>query len=180
MSWGATTRGTEGLSGDLLVAVELGTQRGLNALGIKGAELVQENIRTPYNGLPPAVCFENLVSNIGFSFVREASICREIIGVSPSVQAFNYAAPVETGARPHMPPAAELVSWVKKKFGIEDEKQATSIAFAVSKNISKRGTQGHEMFSRALEALEPLAPDAMTHNLAVAFAEYGFPVRGAA
>jgi hypothetical protein len=67
-----------------------------------------------------------------------------------------------------------LLAWVQKKFGIEDEKQALSMAFAVAKSISKRGTQGHEMFSRALEALEPIAPAVLERELALAFAAHGF------
>jgi hypothetical protein len=158
-------------------AVAEGTQAGLEALGVKGAEIVQENIRTPYGALPPAVAFGNLAASVVSNFVREASICREIIGVSPNVGADVYAAPVETGARPHMPPASALLAWVQKKFGVEDEKQALGIAFAIAKNISKKGTQGHEMFSRALEAIEPMVTPAMEHELALAFAAHGFAGR---
>jgi hypothetical protein len=155
-------------------AVREGTQTGLEALGVKGAEMVQENIRTPYGALPAAVAFGNLAGSIMSLFVREVSMCREIISVSPNVGSDIYAAPVETGARPHMPPASALLAWVQKKFGIEDEKQALSMAFAVAKSISKRGTQGHEMFSRALEALEPIAPAVLERELALAFAAHGF------
>jgi len=158
----------------MIAAIEQGTQAGLEALGIKGAEMVQENIRTPYNSLPPAVAFGNLVASVFSSFVREATMCREIIGVSPNVGADVYAAPVETGTSPHMPPASALLPWIQKKFGIEDEKQALSMAFAVAKSIAKKGTQGHQMFSRGLEALEPLAAPVLERELAVAFAAHGF------
>src|ERR1035437_2111807 len=174
MAWGAQIRGTEGLEGEMLAAVEQGTQTGLEALGVKGTQMVQENIGTPYNSLPPAVAFGNLIASVISKFVREASMFREIIGVSPNVGADVYAAPVETGAVPHFPPASALLPWVQKKFGIEDEKQALSIAFAIAKNISRRGTRGHEMFSRALEALEPMVPAVTERDIALAFAAHGF------
>lgn len=158
----------------MLAATQEGTQAGLEALGVKGAEMVQENITTPYGALPPAVCFGNLAASITSLFVREATMCREIIGVSPNVGADVYAAPVETGARPHMPPASALLPWIQKKFGIEDEKQALSMAFAVAKSMAKKGTQGHEMFSRALESLEPMAAPILEHNIALAFTAHGF------
>ena len=158
----------------MLAAVEQGTQAGLEVLGIKGAEMVQENIRTPYGALPPAVAFGNLAGSVVSKFVREATMCREVIGVSPNVGADVYAAPVETGTRPHMPPASALLAWVQKKFGVEDEKQALGIAFAIAKKMSKRGTQGHQMFSRALEGLEPMVTPVMERELAIAFAAHGF------
>jgi hypothetical protein len=174
MAWTAQIRGTEGLEPKMQAAVQQGTRAGLESLGIKGAEMVQENIRTPYNGQPPAVAFGNLAGSIMSLFVREATMCREIIGVNPSVGADVYAAPVETGTRPHMPPASALLPWIQKRFGIEDEKQALSMAFAVAKSIAKKGTQGHQMFSRGLDALEPLAAPILERELAVAFAAHGF------
>ncbi len=158
----------------MVAAFQEGTQAGLEALGVKGAEMVQEFIRTPYGALPPAVAFGNLAASLVATFKREASMCTEIIGVSPAVGADVYAAPVETGARPHMPPPSALLPWVQKKFGIEDEKQAMSMAFAISMAIKKRGTQGHQMFSRTLEGIEPLVPEAMEQAIGAAFAAHGF------
>ena len=178
MAWGAQIRGTEGLDGEMLAAVQEGTQSGLEVLGVKGVEIVEENITTPYGSLPPAVAFGNLAASIVSSFVREATMCREIIGVSPNVGANVYAAPVETGTRPHMPPASALLPWVQKKFGFENEKQAMSMAFAIAMSIRKKGTQGHQMFSRGLETLEPMCPAVMERELALAFAAHGF--KGAA
>jgi hypothetical protein len=174
MAWGAKITGVENLAPEMTAAYELGVRAGLEAIGIKGAEMVQEFIATPYGALPPAVAFGNLAASIVSSFVREATMCREIIGVSPAVGADVYAAPVETGARPHMPPASALVPWVQKKFGIDDEKKALSLAFAIATSMKKKGTQGHEMFSRTLTALEPLAPEILEHYIAAAFAEHGF------
>jgi hypothetical protein len=174
MAWTAKISGEENLAPEMRAAYEAGVQAGLEALGVKGAEMVVENIVTPYNGLPPAVCFGNLAASVVSEFVREASMVTEIVGVSPNVGADVYAAPVETGARPHFPPASALVPWVQKKFGIDDEKQALGVAFAISKKMSQRGTQGHFMFARALDALEPLAVPVLDHNIAMAFAAHGF------
>ncbi len=174
MTWTANITGTDEVAPEMRAAVEEGTQAGLEALGVKGAEIVQEFISTPYNGQPPAVAFGNLVGSVNALFVREATMCREVIGVGPTLGADVYAAPVETGTRPHMPPASALVPWVQKKLGIEDEKQALGLAFAIAKTIAKRGTQGHEMFSRGLESLEPLAVPALEAAIADALAAHGF------
>jgi hypothetical protein len=174
MAWTAQIRGEENLAPELRAAYEAGVQAGLESLGVKGAEMVVENITTPYNGLPPAVCFGNLAGSVVPSFVREVSMFTELIGVSPSVGADVYAAPVETGSRPHFPPASALLPWVQKKFGVDDEKKALSIAFAISKKMSQRGTQGHMMFARALETLEPMVAPVIEHELAVAFTARGF------
>jgi hypothetical protein len=97
-----------------------------------------------------------------------------IVGVGPQLGADKYAAPVETGAVPHMPPPDALIPWVMKKFDIEDGKDALSAAFAVAMSIRKKGTQGHEMFSRALTDLEPLAVPVLEHEIALAFERFGF------
>lgn len=174
MTWSAQIRGVENLTPEMEQAFRVGVQRGLEALGAKGAEMVQENIATPYGDQPPAVAFGNLYASITPTFVREATMCTEIIGVSPNVGADLYAAPVETGTRPHMPPASALLPWVQKKFSDIDEKSALSLAFAIAKTIQKRGTQGHFMFERALEALEPMAPEALEAAIAQVFREMGF------
>jgi hypothetical protein len=179
-AWTAHISGIENLAPEMLAAVGVGTQAGLEALGVKGAQMVQENITTPFGALPPAVASGNLAASIVSMFVREASLCREIISVSPSVGADVYAAPVETGARPHMPPVSALLPWIQKKFGIEDEKQAMSLAWAVATSMRKKGTQGHEMFSRALADLEPLAVPILEREIAVAFANAGFVAGGEA
>ena len=162
-------------------AAHEGIQAGLEELGIKGADMVQQNIKTPFDGKPPAVCFGNLAGSINSAFQWVGDIAHEIVGVGTQLGADRYAAPVETGAAPHMPPPSALLPWVQKKFEIEDEKHALSVAFAVALQIRKRGTQGHEMFSRALTDLEPLAVPALEKNIALAFARHGFtPLEGMA
>ena len=70
MAWGAKISGTEGLEPAMLAATQEGTQAGLEALGVKGTEMVEENIKTPYGSQPPAVAFGNLAAGVVSSFVR--------------------------------------------------------------------------------------------------------------
>lgn len=174
MAWGAKITGVEELAPEMRAAAREGTQAGLEALGMKGVEMVQQNIATPFDGKPPAVCFGNLIGSVFSAFQPLPDGAREIIGVGPSLHADRYAAPVETGARPHFPPPSALLPWVQKKFGFEDEKEALSMAFAVAKSIAKKGTLGHFMFQRTLVDIEPLAPPAMEKEIAIAFARHGF------
>jgi hypothetical protein len=174
MAWGAKIQGVENQAPEIQAAVREGVQLGMEEIGIKGAEMVQQNIATPYEGKPAAVCFGNLEASIVSKFQWLGDAAHEIIGVNPQLGADRYAAPVETGARPHMPPPSSLLLWVQKKFGIDDEKEALSVAFAVAKNQAKRGTQGHQMFSRALEELKPIVPGALEKNIAIALARHGF------
>lgn len=174
MAFGAQIRGPESTTPQLLAAMHEGTQSGMEVLGVKGEEMVRENIATPFNGLPPAVCFGNLAGSITSQFQWLPDAALEIVGVSPQMGADRYAPAVETGAVPHMPPVDALLPWVAKKFDVEDEKQARSIAFAVAMKIKKRGTGGHQMFSRALEALEPLAVPVLEQQIAMALGRHGF------
>lgn len=174
MAWTAKILGADEVAPAMREAVETGTAKGLERLGVKCAQIVQENILSPYGGKPAAKATGNLAGSITASFTREATMMREVIGVRPVNQANVYAAPVETGTRPHMPPVSALVLWVKQKFHDVDEKSAVSIAWAVAKKISKVGTSGHEMFSRALAEIEPIAPDWIGAEIDAALAEAGF------
>jgi len=174
MAWSAKVTGVAEVAPEMRAAVAEGTQGGLEKLGVKGAEMVQQNITTPFDGKPPAVCFGNLAGSIVSSFQLLDGLFREVIGVGPTLHADQYAAPVETGARPHMPPPSALLPWVQKKFGLENEKEALSVAFAVARKIAQRGTQGHQMFSRALAELEPLAAPALEAEIALALSRHGF------
>jgi hypothetical protein len=64
-----------------------------------------------------------------------------------------YAEAVELGTKPHFPPIAPLVDWVIQKLGVP-EKDARGVAFLVARKISRVGTKGHHMFSRALDKQE--------------------------
>lgn len=178
--WGAKITGVAEVAPELRAAVEEGVQLGLEALGVKGADIVQRNITTPFDGKPPAVAFGNLAGSIVSEFQPLPDMAREIVGVSPALHADQYAAPVETGARPHMPPPSALIPWVMKKFDVDNEKQAASVAFAVARKIAQRGTAGHMMFSRGLDELEPMAAPTLEHEIALSLARHGFAEIGGA
>jgi len=61
-----------------------------------------------------------------------------------------YAAPVELGTKPHMPPIAPLVDWVTAVLGIE-EPEAKTVAFKIARKISKKGTKGNFAYRDAFE-----------------------------
>lgn len=65
----------------------------------------------------------------------------------------NYAVPVELGTKPHFPPLQPLVDWVEVVLGLEG-KEATSAAFAIARNISKKGTKGKFMFRDGFKVSE--------------------------
>jgi hypothetical protein len=85
-----------------------------------------------------------------------------------------YAAPVETGTRPHFPPPSALVPWVKQRFSPGDEKEALSIAFAIARAIAKRGTKGVFMFERTYKQLEQEIPGIAEAEIAKAITAAGF------
>ena len=61
-----------------------------------------------------------------------------------------YGAAIEYGTKPHFPPIAPLVFWVEKRLGLTG-KEAKSVAFAIARKISKKGTYGTHMFQYAFE-----------------------------
>lgn len=78
----------------------------------------------------------------GSVFFEPRRGAEEMTGVVGTPSA--YALPVEDGARPHMPPVEPLVLWVRRKFGITDDDQAVSVAWAVARTIKKRGTKRYQ------------------------------------
>lgn len=65
--------------------------------------------------------------------------------------ALSYAAAVESGSKPHMPPIAPLEAWVRQKLGVKD-KEAESVARRIAWKIKHHGTKGAFMFRDALAA----------------------------
>jgi len=61
----------------------------------------------------------------------------------------SYAAAVEYGTKPHMPPSNALRYWAKRKLGNEQ------LAYAVARRIAQRGTKPHRMFRNALSFHAP-------------------------
>lgn len=60
-----------------------------------------------------------------------------------------YAAFVEFGTDPHMPPVAPISKWARKKLGLS-EKEARSAAWAIAKKISSEGTEPQPFFRDAI------------------------------
>jgi phage gpG-like protein len=61
----------------------------------------------------------------------------------------SYAAAIEYGTKPHMPPSNELKYWARRKLGNE------KLAYAIARKIAQRGTKPHRMFRNALSARAP-------------------------
>jgi hypothetical protein len=166
MSWTAQINGLTGLSPELQAAARLGIHDGMELLGVEGQRMVQDNIASPFNGKPAAMDTQVYLNSIVSDVYDEQALTRLVVGVSQTGGADKYAAPVETGARPHMPPVEALVPWVMRKLDPKDEKQALSIAWAIATKMRKQGTTGHEDFERALIDLEPMAPPILERAIA--------------
>lgn len=81
-----------------------------------------------------------------------ASTPAGVLGIVGSSQA--SALFVELGTRPHMPPVAAMVPWVKAVLGIADPKEIKRVAFLVARKIARRGTPAQRPMSRAVEATQ--------------------------
>lgn len=173
MSWTAQIHGLDNLSPDLEMEARLGVHDGLELLGVEGQRMVQDNIATPFDGKPPAVDTANLINSVESAVTDGEPVSSLVIGVGQALGADKYAAPVETGARPHMPPIEALIPWVMRKFNVVEEKKATSLAWAVAAKIKQQGTMGHEMFERANVDLEPLAVPILEQAIAARIGAVG-------
>lgn len=149
---------------ELKAAMMAGIPIGLEKIGLRGVPLVQDHTPVGATG--------NLFGGVFAEFHQEGPVMEEIIGVHPPAD--MYAGPVELGTRPHFPPPSALLLWVQKKLHIEDEKEALSVAFAISKSIAKRGTQGQHMFDQAFAQLQLEAPGIMEREIAVSIEAAGF------
>ena len=143
--------GLDKVTAEIRAAIGTGIEQGMEAAGTRGAQLVQDNIRSPYLGRPAAVASGVLLNSISYEVSRAATQSSVVIFSQPP--GGDYASYVETGTGPHFPPIAPLMLWVSKRLGVRDEKQALSIAFAIAKTIARRGTTGFGMFARAAQVL---------------------------
>lgn len=145
-------------TGELRQAIEIGEERGLEKIGLRGEQLVA--MHTPIGATG------NLASGIFSALHKEGPVLHEVIAVGPPADV--YAAAVEDGTRPHMPPPSALLLWVKQKLNVANEKQALSIAFAIARTIARRGTKGAHMFDKAFQQLATEAPGILEREIAVA------------
>ncbi|WP_423458030.1 hypothetical protein [Ottowia sp. VDI28] len=80
-----------------------------------------------------------------------ASTPAGVLGIVSSSQ--PSAVFIELGTKPHMPPVAALVPWVKAVLGIRDPKEAESTAFLVARKIAREGTPARHPGAQALSAV---------------------------
>ncbi len=150
-----TVKGLDRATDELKATVRAGMRHGLELAGLRGEELVRENIRAPFNGHPMRVNMGIMEAAV-VSRVDDAAglIGRAVVFVQPPADI--YAGVMELGRRPgaKWPPVQAMLFWVKTRLGIEDEKQAKSIAYLVGRKIHFKGIKGHFMFKRALGTLQ--------------------------
>ena len=111
-----------------------------------GGLLAQREIvdRTPTSGAG------TLRNSIGLMPLEiTATSVTAIVGTS-----LAYAAPVESGARPHMPPVEPLVDWVRRRLGAMPDDKANAIAWAIAWKIKTEGTQAAHMFASGQAAVQ--------------------------
>ena len=149
-----TIRGVDQASAELRAAVLAGERSGLARIGARGQQLVMENWPQGATGFG--------ADSVAWKFEGQA------VTIFEGAPADVYAAPVEFGARPHMPPSSALLLWVKQKLQIDDEKKAASVAFLVARKIARRGTPARHMFQRAQDQLLAEAPGILEKALAEA------------
>jgi hypothetical protein len=122
------------------------TKRGVRAGLKKGETVVQEEIlNTPSSADvagPPVDTYEMINS------VRSApTTSGGKIWMDDPKAIF-----MEEGTRPHFPPLAPLVEWVKRKI-TSDPIQARSIAYAIQQKIGERGLAPRRYFRRAMRRI---------------------------
>jgi len=171
MSFTIAIRGLAEASEEVRAAVHRGVLGGLEAIGVEAVRGVTENIRSPYNGMPPAVATGNLAQS-PFATITTGALLSQVL-VRAGAPADVYADPVNYGARPHMPPVNALLPWVKLKFGVDDEKAALRIAFAIAINQSRKGMKGRLMFDREQTIIEPKAVSIIERQVAEALRAAG-------
>lgn len=170
--WRLKVRGVKKANDTVRRAVREGMRNGLERIGVRGEEIVKENIASPYKGKPAAVFTGGLVNSIDHDVAITPGLGGRVV-VFAGAPADVYSAPVETGTRPHFPPVDALIAWVKQKLGATNEKEARRIAFAVARKISRRGTRGHFMFRRALATVRAEARGIMERSLAESLERFG-------
>ena len=163
--------GLDTATAEVREAAHVGMVAGVEAVGVMAQKQVVENIRSPFDGMPPAVATGNLAASVSFSVTVESALTR--LMVFAGAPADLYVDPVNLGARPHMLPVEALLPWVKQKFGMDDEKTALSMAWAIAKSIAKKGMTGRQMFTRAEETIEPQAASIIERQIGVALRAMG-------
>lgn len=77
------------------------------------------------------------------------SVPAGVLGVVGSTQ--PSALYVELGTKPHMPPIAPLVPWVRQVLGVAADR-AERVAYLVARKIARKGTAAQKPFERTAQA----------------------------
>jgi len=125
-------------------AVERGLERATELLRAAVATLAQSPL-----GAPGASPFGELAGSVTTEVTDENG--RPVGRVFLAPPADRYGLFVEVGTRPHFPPPAALESWVRRRLGITQRRQAREVAFLIGRKIARTGTPPHLFFERALE-----------------------------
>lgn len=121
------------------------TERALLSAMTQGTLLVEREVK---ENMPRGATGLTAASVTSDAFATPAGVLGVVGSSQPSAMF------VELGTKPHMPPVAALVPWVRAVLGIRDPGEARSVAFLVARKIARRGTKAKQPFGRALAATE--------------------------
>lgn len=98
---------------------------------------------------------QNIVNNSIIdegTLLKSGNINRQFLN-KQIVYSVPYADTIEYGRLPgSMPPIESIKGWVRRKLGINDDKEITRIAWAISKDIEKNGTQPRPFLTPAIDS----------------------------
>ena len=117
--------------------------KGLEAGGMNIIVDAQQNLKANGSNVT------SLLSNSGRTIRKGDDIT---VGFFDTTNKTGYAEYVEYGRRAgKMPPVDMLKAWAYKKFHLRDWKAATSMAWAIAKEIARKGTVPHPFFGPAVK-----------------------------
>ena len=88
-----------------------------------------------------------LAGSIAFEVEKRQPFPRWV-KIGPTVK---YGVWVAKGTRPHFPPPGSLDRWVRLKLGIGDPQEIKSVAFLISRRMSRVGTKANPYHIRGLK-----------------------------
>lgn len=141
--------------GKLPGALHGAAMTGLRKGAARGVEIIREEIEasSPF----PPIDTERMIDSAGWK------------GTATGVELFvdaPHAVYMEEGTRPHFPPIQPLAEWAARKFGLETEREARSVAFAVATKIAADGIAPRRFFRRAMRRItQDVLPGAIRREL---------------
>lgn len=107
----------------------------------------------------PVGATNNLRDSWDFGYIKSS----QRVVIAPRSE---YAMAVEMGRRPgKWIPIEPLQLWVKRKLGVDNEREAKSIAFAISRKAKMSGIRGKFFVSKTFEATLPTIQSAFISPL---------------